>query len=107
MLDRIGCQITVLRFNTLGDVTIADLRDELGVTPHAVASRLRRDIETVVGTRLPGIRPRERTAYKYIVYKREGRNRPTGLYATVRRQIHETPGQFAEQCRISSAEQRA
>jgi len=36
MLDRsIGCQTTVLapcfRFNTLGDVTIADLRDELGL----------------------------------------------------------------------------
>ena len=62
MLDRsIGCQTTVLapcfRFNTLGDVTIADLRDELGVTPHAVASRLRRDTETVVVTTLPGTRP--------------------------------------------------
>ena len=81
--------------------------DELGVTTQTAASRLRRDIETVVGTSLPGTRPPERTAYKLIVYKGEGRNRPTGLHATVRRRIHETLGQFAEQCRISGAEQRA
>ena len=36
-----------------GDVTIADRCDELGVIPHAVAARLRRDTETVVGTTLP------------------------------------------------------
>ena len=41
------------------DVPITDLCDELGVTPYAVAARLRRDTETVVGTTLPGIRPPE------------------------------------------------
>ena len=33
---------------------MAGLGDELGVAPQAVASRLRRDTETVVGTTLPG-----------------------------------------------------
>ena len=92
MLDRIGCQITVLRFNTLGGVTMA----ELGVTTQAVASRLRRNTETVVVTTLPETRPPERIVYKLVVYEREGRNRPAGLRATVRRRIHETPGQFAD-----------
>jgi len=50
-----GCQTTVLRFDTAGDVTMADL----GVTPHAVAARLRGATATVVGTRLPGTRPPE------------------------------------------------
>ena len=56
---------------------MAGLGDELGVAPQAVASRLRRDTETVVGTTPPGIRPLERITYKHIVYKKERLNRPT------------------------------
>ena len=59
------------------DVPIADFRDELGVTPHAVAARLRRGTETVVGTTPPGTRPLERITYKHIVCKKERLNRPT------------------------------
>jgi predicted DNA binding protein len=46
-------------FNTPRGVTMADLGDELGITPQAVASRLRRGIETVVGMTLPETRPPE------------------------------------------------
>jgi hypothetical protein len=45
--------------NTPGDVTIADLREELAVTTQAVAARLRRGTETVVVSTLPGTRPLE------------------------------------------------
>jgi predicted DNA binding protein len=47
-------------FNTPREVTMADLGDELGITPQAVASRLRRGIGTTVGTTLPETRPPER-----------------------------------------------
>jgi predicted DNA binding protein len=44
-------------FNTPRDVTMADLGDELGITQQAVASRLRRGIEKILGTTLPETRP--------------------------------------------------
>jgi len=47
-------------FNTPREVTMADLGDELGITPQAVASRLRRGIGTIVGMTLPETRPPER-----------------------------------------------
>ena len=46
-------------FNTPREVTMADLGDELSITPQAVASRLRRGIETIVGITLPETRPSE------------------------------------------------
>jgi len=55
-LDRaIGRQTTILRFDTSGGVTMA----ELGITTQAAASWLRRGTETVVGTTLPGTRSPE------------------------------------------------
>ncbi|MFC7142259.1 helix-turn-helix domain-containing protein [Halosimplex aquaticum] len=44
-------------FNSPRDVTMADLGDELGITQQAVASRLRRGIEKILGTTLPETRP--------------------------------------------------
>lgn len=43
-------------FNTPRDVTMEDLGDELGITQQAVASRLRRGIEKILGTTLPETR---------------------------------------------------
>jgi len=40
-------------FNTPREVTMADLGEEFGITPQAVASRLRRGTETLVETTLP------------------------------------------------------
>ena len=56
---------------------MADLGDEPGVTTQAVASRLRRGVETVVVTTLPGAPPTEWTIYKHIVYEKERLNGPT------------------------------
>ncbi len=44
-------------FNTPRDVTMEDLGDELGISQQAVASRLRRGIERILGTTLPETRP--------------------------------------------------
>ncbi|WP_226008052.1 helix-turn-helix domain-containing protein [Natrinema salinisoli] len=42
-------------FNTPRDVTMADLGDELGITPQAVASRLRRGIKHILGNTLSDV----------------------------------------------------
>ncbi|WP_123536780.1 helix-turn-helix domain-containing protein [Halosimplex salinum] len=44
-------------FETPREVTMADIGDELGITQQAVASRLRRGIEKILGTTLPETRP--------------------------------------------------
>ena len=46
-------------YDTPRKVTMADLGDELDITPQAVASRLRRGVKTIVGTTLPETHPPE------------------------------------------------
>lgn len=44
-------------FNSPRDVTMEDLGNELGISQQAVASRLRRGISSILGSRLSGSRP--------------------------------------------------
>ena len=44
-------------FNSPRDITLEELGEELGITPQAVSSRLRRGMSQILGNTLPALTP--------------------------------------------------